>query len=57
MGISCKEVNIASESAGKIVQVNFKMGDFVTKGKVLAKIDDTYKSRNPAEVAGLAESA
>ncbi len=39
----CKEVNIASESAGKIVQVNFKMGDFVTKGKVLAKIDDTYK--------------
>ena len=40
---ACKEVNIASESAGKIVQVNFKMGDFVTKGKVLAKIDDTYK--------------
>jgi RND family efflux transporter MFP subunit len=39
----CKEVNIASESTGKIVQVNFKMGDFVTKGKVLAKIDDTYK--------------
>ncbi|MFT3753107.1 MAG: efflux RND transporter periplasmic adaptor subunit [Paludibacter sp.] len=39
----CKEVNVASESAGKIVQVNFKMGDFVTKGKVLAKIDDTYK--------------
>jgi membrane fusion protein, multidrug efflux system len=39
----CKEVNIASESAGKIMQVNFKMGDFVTKGKVLAKIDDTYK--------------
>lgn len=39
----CKEVNIASESAGKIIQVNFKMGDFVTKGKVLAKIDDTYK--------------
>ena len=39
----CKEVNISSESAGKIVQVNFKLGDFVTKGKVLAKIDDTYK--------------
>jgi RND family efflux transporter MFP subunit len=39
----CKEVNVASESAGKIVQVNFKMGDFVAKGKVLAKIDDTYK--------------
>ena len=39
----CKEVNVASESAGKIIQVNFKMGDFVTKGHVLAKIDDTYK--------------
>jgi len=38
-----KEVNVASESAGKIVQVNFKMGDFVSKGKVLARIDDTYK--------------
>jgi len=40
---ACKEVNIASESAGKIVQLNFKMGDYVTKGKVLARIDDTYK--------------
>ena len=38
-----KEVNVASEGSGKIVQVNFKMGDFVAKGKVLAKIDDTYK--------------
>ncbi|MDP4239259.1 MAG: efflux RND transporter periplasmic adaptor subunit [Bacteroidota bacterium] len=40
---ACKEVNVATESAGKIVLVNFKMGDFVAKGKVLAKIDDTYK--------------
>lgn len=40
---ACKEVNIASESAGKIVQLNFKMGDYVTKGKVMARIDDTYK--------------
>ena len=31
-----KEVNVASESSGKIVQVSFKMGDFVAKGKVLA---------------------
>lgn len=38
-----KEVNVASESSGKIVQVNFRMGDFVAKGKVLARIDDTYK--------------
>jgi RND family efflux transporter MFP subunit len=40
---ACKEVNVASESTGKIVQVNFKMGDHVVKGQVLAKIDDTYK--------------
>lgn len=38
-----KEVSVASESSGKIVQVNFRMGDFVAKGKVLARIDDTYK--------------
>ena len=38
-----KEVNVATESAGKIIQVNFKMGDYVSKGKVLAKIEDTYK--------------
>jgi len=38
-----KEVDVASESSGKIVTVNFKMGEYVTKGKVLAKIDDTYK--------------
>ncbi len=38
-----KEVSVASETSGKIVQVNFRMGDFVAKGKVLAKIDDTYK--------------
>lgn len=40
---AAKEVNIASETTGKIVQVNFKMGDYVAKGKVLVKIDDTYK--------------
>ena len=38
-----KEVNVASEGSGKIVKVSLKMGDFVAKGKVLAKIDDTYK--------------
>nr|WP_321520767.1 efflux RND transporter periplasmic adaptor subunit [uncultured Macellibacteroides sp.] len=38
-----KEVIVASESAGKIVQINFKLGDFVAKGAVLAKVDDTYK--------------
>jgi len=38
-----KEVVVASKSAGEIVQVNFKMGDYVSKGTVLAKVDDTYK--------------
>jgi RND family efflux transporter MFP subunit len=34
---------VASETAGKIVQLDFKIGDFVSKGAVLAKADDTYK--------------
>lgn len=38
-----KEVVVASESAGKIVQINFNMGDLVSKGTVLAKVDDVYK--------------
>jgi membrane fusion protein, multidrug efflux system len=40
---AAKEVNVSSESIGKIVQVNFKMGDYVSKGSILAQIDDTYK--------------
>ncbi len=38
-----KEVIVASKSAGEIVQIYFKMGDFVNKGTVLAQVDDTYK--------------
>jgi len=38
-----KTVTIAAESAGKIVQINFKLGDYVNEGAVLAKVDDTYK--------------
>jgi RND family efflux transporter MFP subunit len=38
-----KEVTVAAEAGGKIVQVNFKLGDYVTAGSVLAKVDDTYK--------------
>jgi len=38
-----KEVVVASESAGKIIQINFSLGDLVSKGTVLAKVDDTYK--------------
>jgi RND family efflux transporter MFP subunit len=39
----CREVMVASEAAGKIVQINFKLGDFVQQGAVLAKVDDTYR--------------
>ncbi len=38
-----REVIVAAETSGKIVQVNFKLGDFVNAGSVLAKVDDTYK--------------
>ena len=38
-----KEVTVAAETSGKIVQVNFKLGDYVYAGSVLAKVDDTYK--------------
>lgn len=38
-----KEVTVASESTGKIIQINFKLGDFVRKGTLLASVDDTYK--------------
>ena len=38
-----KDVIIASKSAGEIVHTNFKLGDYVSKGSVLAKVDDTYK--------------
>ena len=38
-----KVVIVASEIAGKIVQINFNLGDLVGKGSVLAKVDDTFK--------------
>jgi len=38
-----KEVIVASESTGKIVQIGFNLGDFISKGTILARVDDTYK--------------
>lgn len=38
-----QEVIVASEASGKITEINFKLGDHVTKGAVLAKVDDRYK--------------
>ena len=38
-----KDVVVASKSAGEIILVNFKLGDYVSKGTVLAQVDDTYR--------------
>ena len=38
-----KDVVMASKSAGEIVQINFKLGDYIDKGTILARVDDTYK--------------
>ena len=38
-----KDVVVASKSAGEIVLVNFKLGDYVSKGTVLAQVDDAYR--------------
>jgi len=38
-----REVVVASKSAGEIIRINCKVGDMVSKGTVLAQVDDTYK--------------
>ncbi len=38
-----REVAVATDLAGKITQVNFKLGDYVSQGAILAKVDDSYK--------------
>jgi len=40
------EVSIASEASGKVVAVNANLGDFVSKGAVLIKLDDEMKLAN-----------
>ena len=40
---AAKEVMVPSEAAGKIVKINFKLGDYVSQGAVLAQVDDAYK--------------
>lgn len=40
------DVNIASESPGKVVAVNADLGDYVAKGKVLVQLDDDLKVAN-----------
>ncbi len=38
-----QEVTVASEAAGKITELHFKLGDYVEKGALLARVDDRYK--------------
>jgi len=38
-----REVMVPSEAGGKITKINFKLGDYVSQGAVLAQVDDTYK--------------
>jgi len=37
-----REVKVASKSTGEITEINFKLGDYVSQGSVLARVDDTY---------------
>ncbi|MGQ9818420.1 MAG: efflux RND transporter periplasmic adaptor subunit [Candidatus Kapaibacteriales bacterium] len=40
------DVNIQSESIGKIAEIKANMGDYVKKGTILAKLDDEMKLAN-----------
>ncbi len=37
-----QEVMVASKASGEITNIYFKLGDYVSKGKVLARVDNTY---------------
>jgi RND family efflux transporter MFP subunit len=37
------EANVSSETAGRVTQVNVKVGDYVDKGEVIARVDDEIK--------------
>ncbi len=40
--VANREVTVSSKSTGEITQINFKLGDYVPKGAVLARVDDAY---------------
>lgn len=37
-----QDVKVASKALGEITEINFKLGDYVLKGQVLARVDDAY---------------
>jgi len=41
--VPCREVMVASETSGRIIQHNFKLGDFVPAGSVLIRVDGTFR--------------
>ena len=41
--IANNDVNVLSETSGKVMQIFFKVGDFKTAGSVLVQVDDELK--------------
>src|SRR5690349_15948110 len=39
-----KQIEVKSEVQGKLVSLNFELGQFVTKGRVLARVDDKIRN-------------
>ena len=45
-----QSVKVSAKAGGEITEINFKLGDYVAKGAVLARVDDTY-SKLALEIA------
>ena len=54
---SKEETTVFAETSGKIVKINFKIGDMVTRDDVIIEIDDEYAKKNYASVLAAFESA
>jgi len=38
-----REVMVAAEASGRITKINFKLGDYIQEGTILAIVDDTFR--------------
>jgi RND family efflux transporter MFP subunit len=52
-----RRARVAAEATGRVQLVDFEMGDQVTEGQVLARLDNTLASLNLAAAQAAAESA
>lgn len=41
--IPYNDINLISETSGRVISVNFAAGDFVSKGQILAQVDDELR--------------